>query len=89
MHAAIMQWPSTHFYQGRLVAATAVAGHLLCHLPGRGPPSESVADDGLLDADELCGAPLLLVDTAGCGMTLAPATALAPLSYRARCPTVC
>lgn len=54
MHERIMSWPAARFYDGRLVAAAAVRGHLLSDLPG-------------VSADEWTTAPLCFVDTAGCG----------------------
>ncbi|XP_076971556.1 DNA-binding protein SMUBP-2 isoform X2 [Tamandua tetradactyla] len=55
MHQAIMQWASEASYCGQLTAHPSVAGHLLRDLPG-------------VAATEETGAPLLLVDTAGCGL---------------------
>ncbi|XP_012521067.1 PREDICTED: DNA-binding protein SMUBP-2 [Propithecus coquereli] len=55
MHQAIMQWASEAMYQGQLTAHPSVAGHLLRDLPG-------------VAATEETGMPLLLVDTAGCGL---------------------
>ncbi|XP_057362671.1 DNA-binding protein SMUBP-2 isoform X2 [Manis pentadactyla] len=55
MHRAIMQWASEALYHGRLTAHPSVAGHLLRDLPG-------------VAATEETGLPLLLVDTAGCGL---------------------
>uniref|UniRef100_A0A8D2DWY3 R3H domain-containing protein n=1 Tax=Sciurus vulgaris TaxID=55149 RepID=A0A8D2DWY3_SCIVU len=55
MHQAIMSWASEALYGGQLTAHPSVAGHLLRDLPG-------VADT------EETGLPLLLVDTAGCGL---------------------
>ncbi|XP_047374036.1 DNA-binding protein SMUBP-2 isoform X2 [Sciurus carolinensis] len=55
MHQAIMRWASEALYGGQLTAHPSVAGHLLRDLPG-------VADT------EETGLPLLLVDTAGCGL---------------------
>ncbi|XP_045342158.1 DNA-binding protein SMUBP-2 isoform X2 [Leopardus geoffroyi] len=55
MHRAIMQWASEALYHGRLTAHPSVAGHLLRDLPG-------------VAATEETGIPLLLVDTAGCGL---------------------
>ncbi|XP_058545926.1 DNA-binding protein SMUBP-2 isoform X3 [Neofelis nebulosa] len=55
MHRAIMQWASEALYHGRLAAHPSVAGHLLRDLPG-------------VAATEDTGIPLLLVDTAGCGL---------------------
>lgn len=54
MHAEIMAWPARRFYDGRLTAAPAVAGHLLNGLPG-------------VTASAWTGIPLRFVDTAGCG----------------------
>lgn len=55
MHHAIMQWASDALYHGQLTAHPSVAGHLLRDLPG-------------VAATEDTGVPLLLVDTAGCGL---------------------
>ncbi|XP_012613016.2 DNA-binding protein SMUBP-2 isoform X1 [Microcebus murinus] len=55
MHQAIMRWASEAMYQGQLTAHPSVAGHLLRDLPG-------------VAATEETGVPLLLVDTAGCGL---------------------
>uniref|UniRef100_A0A452UVW1 DNA-binding protein SMUBP-2 n=1 Tax=Ursus maritimus TaxID=29073 RepID=A0A452UVW1_URSMA len=55
MHRAIMQWASDALYHGQLTAHPSVAGHLLRDLPG-------------VAATEETGIPLLLVDTAGCGL---------------------
>uniref|UniRef100_A0A8C3YDP1 DNA-binding protein SMUBP-2 n=1 Tax=Catagonus wagneri TaxID=51154 RepID=A0A8C3YDP1_9CETA len=55
MHAAIGRWASEALYHGRLLAHPSVAGHLLRDLPG-------------VAATEETGIPLLLVDTAGCGL---------------------
>ncbi|KAF6333207.1 immunoglobulin mu DNA binding protein 2 [Rhinolophus ferrumequinum] len=55
MHRAIMQWASDAMYHGQLTAHPSVAGHLLRDLPG-------------VAATEDTGIPLLLVDTAGCGL---------------------
>ncbi|XP_044115960.1 DNA-binding protein SMUBP-2 [Neovison vison] len=55
MHQAIMRWASDALYSGRLTAHPAVAGHLLRDLPG-------------VAATEETSVPLLLVDTAGCGL---------------------
>jgi superfamily I DNA and/or RNA helicase len=54
MHRSIMTYPSQQLYEGKLEAAPAVAGHLLCGLPGVAP----------VPATE---APLWFIDTAGCG----------------------
>lgn len=55
MHQAIARWASEAMYHGQLTAHSSVAGHLLKDLPG-------VADT------EETSVPLLLVDTAGCGL---------------------
>nr|XP_013803730.1 PREDICTED: DNA-binding protein SMUBP-2 [Apteryx mantelli mantelli] len=55
MHQAIMQWASSEMYSGRLTAHPAVAQHLLKDLPGVTPTEET-------------SIPLLLIDTAGCGL---------------------
>ncbi|XP_032735590.1 DNA-binding protein SMUBP-2 [Lontra canadensis] len=55
MHQAIMRWASDALYSGQLTAHPAVAGHLLRDLPG-------------VTATEETSVPLLLVDTAGCGL---------------------
>ncbi|XP_047546975.1 DNA-binding protein SMUBP-2 isoform X3 [Lutra lutra] len=55
MHQAIMRWASDALYSGQLTAHPAVAGHLLRDLPG-------------VAATEETSVPLLLVDTAGCGL---------------------
>ncbi|KAB1251417.1 DNA-binding protein SMUBP-2 [Camelus dromedarius] len=55
MHGAIMQWASQALYRGQLTAHPSVARHLLRDLPG-------------VAATEETGLPLLLVDTAGCGL---------------------
>uniref|UniRef100_A0A8I3MTW5 DNA-binding protein SMUBP-2 n=1 Tax=Canis lupus familiaris TaxID=9615 RepID=A0A8I3MTW5_CANLF len=55
MHQAIMRWASEALYHGQLTAHPSVAGHLLRDLPG-------------VAATEETGIPLLLVDTAGCGL---------------------
>ncbi|XP_030621793.1 DNA-binding protein SMUBP-2 [Chanos chanos] len=56
MNAAIMQWASENMYQGKLTAHPSVEKHLLRDLPG-------VADT------EDTGIALLLIDTAGCGLS--------------------
>ncbi|XP_036991202.2 LOW QUALITY PROTEIN: DNA-binding protein SMUBP-2 [Artibeus jamaicensis] len=56
MHRAIMQWASEALYEGRLTAHPSVAERLLRDLPG-------------VAATEETGLPLLLVDTAGCGLS--------------------
>ncbi|XP_005384320.1 PREDICTED: DNA-binding protein SMUBP-2 [Chinchilla lanigera] len=55
MHQAIMRWASEAMYRGQLTAHPSVAGHLLRDLPG-------------VAATEETGIPLLLVDTASCGL---------------------
>ncbi|XP_072495490.1 DNA-binding protein SMUBP-2 isoform X2 [Notamacropus eugenii] len=55
MHQAIMQWASEELYHGQLTAHPSVAGHLLKDLPGVAPTEET-------------SIPLLLIDTAGCGL---------------------
>ncbi|XP_023374063.1 DNA-binding protein SMUBP-2 [Otolemur garnettii] len=55
MHQAIMRWASEAMYHGQLTAHPSVAGHLLRDLPG-------------VAATEETSIPLLLVDTAGCGL---------------------
>ncbi|XP_061263253.1 DNA-binding protein SMUBP-2 [Bos javanicus] len=55
MHQAIARWASEALYHGQLTAHPSVAGHLLRDLPG-------------VAATEETGVPLLLVDTAGCGL---------------------
>jgi superfamily I DNA and/or RNA helicase len=54
MHEAVMGFSSGEFYEGALQADAAVAGHLLCDLPGvtRGPLTET---------------PVQFIDTAGAG----------------------
>lgn len=54
MHARIMAWSADRFYDGRLQAADAVAGHLLTDLDG-------------VATTEWTSEPLCFVDTAGCG----------------------
>ncbi|KAJ8252013.1 hypothetical protein COCON_G00213250 [Conger conger] len=56
MNSAIMQWASQEMYGGKLIAHTSVEKHLLRDLPGVGSTEET----------EL---PLLLIDTAGCGLS--------------------
>uniref|UniRef100_A0A8D1FAP8 DNA-binding protein SMUBP-2 n=1 Tax=Sus scrofa TaxID=9823 RepID=A0A8D1FAP8_PIG len=51
----MLTWASEALYHGRLTAHASVAGHLLRDLPG-------------VAATEETGIPLLLVDTAGCGL---------------------
>ncbi|KAM6160185.1 DNA-binding protein SMUBP-2 [Erethizon dorsatum] len=55
MHQAIMHWASEAMYLGQLRAHPSVEGHLLRDLPG-------------VAATEETGIPLLLVDTASCGL---------------------
>uniref|UniRef100_A0A4W3IA86 DNA-binding protein SMUBP-2 n=1 Tax=Callorhinchus milii TaxID=7868 RepID=A0A4W3IA86_CALMI len=55
MHASIMHWASEQMYQGRLLAHETVAQHLLKDLPGVASTEETEI-------------PLLLVDTASCGL---------------------
>jgi predicted DNA helicase len=54
MHQAIMDFSSSEFYEGTLVADSAVVGHRLCDLP-------SVSSNQLTDE------PILFIDTAGAG----------------------
>ncbi|XP_031725950.1 DNA-binding protein SMUBP-2 [Anarrhichthys ocellatus] len=56
MHSAIMNWASKEMYQGRLTAHSSVEGHLLKDLPG-------------VTCVEETSTPLLLIDTAGCGLS--------------------
>ncbi|XP_048774514.1 DNA-binding protein SMUBP-2-like [Ostrea edulis] len=53
MHQLIMQWSSERLYEGKLIAHSSVAGHLL-------------RDIGNVEEDEETSEPLLLIDTAGC-----------------------
>ncbi|NWU99721.1 SMBP2 protein, partial [Upupa epops] len=55
MHQAIMRWASQEMYGGRLCAHPSVAQHLLKDLPGVAATDET-------------SVPLLLIDTAGCGL---------------------
>ncbi|XP_078539014.1 DNA-binding protein SMUBP-2 [Lissotriton helveticus] len=55
MHKSIMQWASEELYSGRLNAHSSVAIHLLKDLPGVALTEET-------------SIPLLLIDTAGCGL---------------------
>ncbi|NXN97066.1 SMBP2 protein, partial [Rhinopomastus cyanomelas] len=55
MHRAIMDWASAEMYGGRLSAHPSVAQHLLKDLPGVATTEET-------------SVPLLLIDTAGCGL---------------------
>ncbi|TKS73523.1 DNA-binding protein SMUBP-2 [Collichthys lucidus] len=56
MNSAIMDWASKEMYQGRLTAHSSVERHLLKDLPGVTCVEETVT-------------PLLLIDTAGCGLS--------------------
>ncbi|KAL2092970.1 hypothetical protein ACEWY4_010282 [Coilia grayii] len=56
MNSAIMQWASERMYQGKLTAHASVEKHLLKDLAG------------VSDVEEM-SMPLLLIDTAGCGLT--------------------
>ncbi|NXM48833.1 SMBP2 protein, partial [Gymnorhina tibicen] len=55
MHRHIMEWASLELYGGRLSAHPSVAQHLLRDLPG-------------VSSTEETSIPLLLIDTAGCGL---------------------
>ncbi|NWR95037.1 SMBP2 protein, partial [Furnarius figulus] len=55
MHRDIMEWASTELYGGQLSAHPCVAQHLLRDLPGVSSTEETTM-------------PLLLIDTAGCGL---------------------
>ncbi|NXE00578.1 SMBP2 protein, partial [Chaetorhynchus papuensis] len=55
MHRRIMEWASSELYGGRLSAHPSVAQHLLRDLPG-------------VSSTEETSIPLLLIDTAGCGL---------------------
>ncbi|NXG59682.1 SMBP2 protein, partial [Hemiprocne comata] len=55
MHQDIMLWASSELYGGRLTAHPSVAQHLLKDLPGVTSTEETTV-------------PLLLIDTAGCGL---------------------
>ncbi|MBN3300550.1 SMBP2 protein, partial [Amia calva] len=55
MNSAIMQWASDEMYGGKLTAHCSVEGHLLKDLSG-------------MKATEDTSIPLLLIDTAGCGL---------------------
>ncbi|XP_066541765.1 DNA-binding protein SMUBP-2 [Hoplias malabaricus] len=55
MNSAIMQWASEQMYQGKLTAHSSVEKHLLRDLAG------------VADVEET-NMPLLLIDTAGCGL---------------------
>ncbi|XP_077372251.1 DNA-binding protein SMUBP-2 [Festucalex cinctus] len=56
MNSAIMDWTSKEMYQGRLTAHSSVEAHLLKDLPG-------------VTCVEETSTALLLIDTAGCGLT--------------------
>ncbi|XP_004553091.1 DNA-binding protein SMUBP-2 [Maylandia zebra] len=56
MNSAIMQWASKEMYHGRLTAHSSVEGHLLKDLAGVACVEET-------------STPLLLIDTAGCGLS--------------------
>uniref|UniRef100_A0AAQ6AEH8 DNA-binding protein SMUBP-2 n=1 Tax=Amphiprion ocellaris TaxID=80972 RepID=A0AAQ6AEH8_AMPOC len=56
MNSAIMDWASKEMYQGRLVAHSSVEKHLLKDLTG-------------VTCVEDTSVPLLLIDTAGCGLS--------------------
>ncbi|KAM4618985.1 DNA-binding protein SMUBP-2 [Polymixia lowei] len=56
MNSAIMEWSSKEMYQGRLTAHSSVERHLLKDLPG-------------IACVEETSTPLLLIDTAGCGLS--------------------
>ncbi|XP_022045575.2 DNA-binding protein SMUBP-2 [Acanthochromis polyacanthus] len=56
MNSAIMDWASKEMYQGRLVAHSSVEKHLLKDLTG-------------VSCVEETNVPLLLIDTAGCGLS--------------------
>ncbi|NWH91040.1 SMBP2 protein, partial [Aegithalos caudatus] len=55
MHRDIMEWASSELYGGRLSAHPSVEQHLLRDLPG-------------VSSTEETSIPLLLIDTAGCGL---------------------
>ncbi|XP_028287550.1 DNA-binding protein SMUBP-2 [Parambassis ranga] len=56
MNSAIMDWASKEMYQGRLTAHSSVETHLLKDLAG-------------VSSVEETSVPLLLIDTAGCGLS--------------------
>ncbi|XP_026166279.1 DNA-binding protein SMUBP-2 [Mastacembelus armatus] len=56
MNSDIMDWASKEMYQGKLTAHISVERHLLKDLPG------------VVDVEET-STPLLLIDTAGCGLS--------------------
>lgn len=55
MNSAIMRWASKEMYQGKLTAHSSVESHVLRDLPG-------------VSAVDETSTPLLLIDTAGCGL---------------------
>lgn len=55
MNQVIMQWPSEQLYEGKLRADESVKSHLLTDLPD-------------MESNEDTQIPLLLIDTAGCGL---------------------
>ncbi|XP_063294197.1 DNA-binding protein SMUBP-2 [Pelobates fuscus] len=55
MHQSIMQWASQEMYEGKLLAHSSVQHHLLKDLPG-------------VSLTEETSMPLLLIDTAHCGL---------------------
>lgn len=56
MNRSIMEWASKEMYQGKLTAHSSVETHLLKDLPG-------------VTCVEETSTPLLLIDTAGCGLS--------------------
>ncbi|KAM3609523.1 uncharacterized protein V6R79_016305 [Siganus canaliculatus] len=56
MNSSIMEWASKEMYQGRLTAHSSVEAHVLKDLPGVASVEET-------------SVPLLLIDTAGCGLS--------------------
>lgn len=58
MHQSIMSWSSTALYHGRMTAHASVAEHTIATL----------AAVGVDAADDDAVSPLIVVDTAGCGM---------------------
>ncbi|KAL0968844.1 hypothetical protein UPYG_G00272620 [Umbra pygmaea] len=55
MNSNIMTWASEQMYQGKLTAHSSVENHLLRDMPGIASVEETIT-------------PLLLIDTAGCGL---------------------
>ena len=55
MNSTIMGFPSEELYEGRLLADTSVASHLLSQLPKVESTVETLT-------------PILFIDTAGCGL---------------------